>query len=88
MTTIHAVTMPKWGLSMTHGKVVDWLIDEGTPVGVGAEVLEVETEKITSAVEAQAPGVLRRRVAGAGVEAYVRRHGWRRVRGCPVIILF
>lgn len=68
MTTIHAVTMPKWGLSMTHGKVVDWLIDEGTPVGVGAEVLEVETEKITSAVEAPAPGVLRRRVAGAGVE--------------------
>jgi len=53
---------------MTHGKVVDWLIAEGTAVSVGAEVLEVETEKITSAVEAPALGVLRRQVAGAGVE--------------------
>ena len=38
--------MPKWGLSMTEGRVVDWLVDEGAEIAVGDEVAEVETEKI------------------------------------------
>jgi len=59
-------TMPKWGLSMTEGKVVDWLVPEGTQVGPGIEVLEVETEKILSGVEPTQSGILRRKVAQAG----------------------
>jgi pyruvate dehydrogenase E2 component (dihydrolipoamide acetyltransferase) len=63
MSAIHTVTMPKWGLSMTQGKVVEWLVDEGSEISPGTELLEVETEKIVSAVEATVPGVLRRKVA-------------------------
>jgi pyruvate dehydrogenase E2 component (dihydrolipoamide acetyltransferase) len=58
--------MPKWGLSMTEGRVLDWLVEEGAEVNPGDELCEVETEKITGAVEAAASGVLRRRIAEVG----------------------
>ena len=51
---------------MTRGRVVKWLVPEGAKVSVGDELLDVETEKIASAVEAPAAGVLRRHVAGEG----------------------
>ena len=58
--------MPKWGLSMTEGTVVQWLVEEGAELNNGDEVVEVESEKINNAVETPAPGILRRRVAKEG----------------------
>jgi pyruvate dehydrogenase E2 component (dihydrolipoamide acetyltransferase) len=58
--------MPKWGLSMTEGRVLDWLVEEGAEVSPGEELCEVETEKITGAVEATASGILRRRIGSVG----------------------
>jgi pyruvate dehydrogenase E2 component (dihydrolipoamide acetyltransferase) len=66
VTDITKLGMPKWGLSMTEGRIVEWLVDEGATVAAGEEVAEVETEKINGAVEAPAGGVLRRRVAAEG----------------------
>ena len=63
---IHKLTMPKWGLSMSHGKVVEWLVPEGAEIVAGIEVLEVETEKIVGSVESSVNGTLRRHVAKLG----------------------
>jgi pyruvate dehydrogenase E2 component (dihydrolipoamide acetyltransferase) len=63
---INKLGMPKWGLSMTEGRLLDWLVEEGEEVTVGQELAEVETEKITGAVESTAAGVLRRRVGQVG----------------------
>jgi len=60
------LSMPKWGLSMTEGTVVQWLVGEGTELDKGDEIVEVESEKINNSVEAPSAGVLRRRVAKEG----------------------
>ncbi len=68
---IQAITMPKWGMTMTEGKLAGWLAPEGAPVAAGQEIMEVETEKITNVVESQGQGRLRRIVVSEGSTAPV-----------------
>jgi pyruvate dehydrogenase E2 component (dihydrolipoamide acetyltransferase) len=65
------VKMPKWGLTMRQGRVVDWLRREGAPVAEGEPLFTVETDKIAADVEAPASGVLRKIVAEAGSDVPV-----------------
>jgi pyruvate dehydrogenase E2 component (dihydrolipoamide acetyltransferase) len=63
---IHAIAMPKWGMAMDEGTVTGWLVHEGAPVAPGQEIVEVESTKAASALEAQEAGLLRRQVAAVG----------------------
>ncbi len=60
------IVMPKWGMSMQEGLILQWLKQEGDPVDKGEPLLEVETEKMTSVVEAPASGLLARILYPAG----------------------
>jgi pyruvate dehydrogenase E2 component (dihydrolipoamide acetyltransferase) len=62
-TAIIAITMPKFGLAMTEGKVAAWAVPEGAQVSAGDELADIETSKITNAYESPVGGILRRRVA-------------------------
>ena len=53
------LTMPKLGLTMTEGKVVKWLRQDGEQVEQGQLVVVVMSKKITYEIEAPASGILR-----------------------------
>jgi pyruvate dehydrogenase E2 component (dihydrolipoamide acetyltransferase) len=58
--------MPKWGLSMQEGAVVEWIQPEGAHVKEGDELVDIETSKITNVCESPSAGVLRRIIAQPG----------------------
>ena len=55
---INAVTLPKWGLEMTEGTVAAWHVKEGETVTSGADLVDIETDKIVNTLEAEAGGLL------------------------------
>ena len=66
MALIQPVTLPKWGLEMSEGKIVAWHLEEGAQVEKGTDLVDIETDKITNTLDAEVAGVLRRRVASVG----------------------
>ena len=55
----HAVTMPKLGMSMEQGTVIEWRIALGETIEKGAILLVIESEKAQVEIEATHTGVLR-----------------------------
>ena len=50
--------MPKLGLTMESGTILEWLVADGDEVEKGAPVLVIETDKVESEVEASGSGLL------------------------------
>ncbi len=60
------VKMPKLGMTMTQGKIIDWLKTEGDIVSQGEPIFVVENGKVTIDVEAPAAGVLLKTAVSEG----------------------
>jgi pyruvate dehydrogenase E2 component (dihydrolipoamide acetyltransferase) len=54
------VILPRLGQGMESGTIVRWLKAEGEPVEKGEPLFELDTDKVTQEVEAEASGVLLR----------------------------
>lgn len=57
---IHLVTMPKWGLAMQEGTIIEWRKAEGDSVVAGEPLCDIETTKITNEFELPFSGTLAR----------------------------
>lgn len=65
------ITMPKLGLTMTHGMVARWLKKEGDQVGIGEPIAEIETDKITNEVESTAEGYVLKLLVEEGADVEI-----------------
>lgn len=60
------VILPRLGQGMESGTIVRWLKSEGEPVEKGEPLFELDTDKVTQEVEAEAAGVLLKIAVAAG----------------------
>jgi pyruvate dehydrogenase E2 component (dihydrolipoamide acetyltransferase) len=60
------VILPRLGQGMESGTIVRWLKSEGEPVQKGEPLFELDTDKVTQEVEAEAAGVLLRIAVAEG----------------------
>jgi pyruvate dehydrogenase E2 component (dihydrolipoamide acetyltransferase) len=65
------VTLPRLGQGMESGTIVRWLKSEGEQIEKGEPLYELDTEKVTQEVEADASGVLLKILAQEGEEIEV-----------------
>jgi pyruvate dehydrogenase E2 component (dihydrolipoamide acetyltransferase) len=65
------VSLPRLGQGMEIGTIVRWLKSEGDTVEKGEPLYELDTDKVTQEVEADASGVLLKILAGEGEEIEV-----------------
>ncbi|MBZ5750334.1 dihydrolipoamide acetyltransferase family protein [Metabacillus rhizolycopersici] len=52
------IVMPKLGMTMTEGKIVEWYKEVGDPVNQGEAILMISSEKLNQEIEAPIAGVL------------------------------
>jgi len=66
VSSIVPIKMPKWGLLMEEGAVVEWAVEPGQTIAEGDRLMEIETSKLINDFESPHAGKLRRIVAGTG----------------------
>lgn len=66
MSAANDLVMPKLGLTMTEGMLAEWRVNVGNEVASGDILFVVETEKITTEIEAPAHGVIQEILVQAG----------------------
>ncbi|TCV66242.1 acetoin dehydrogenase dihydrolipoyllysine-residue acetyltransferase subunit [Pseudomonas fluorescens] len=69
--SIEAITIPKWGMTMTEGLLAEWLVAVGDRIERGQEIMEVESTKTANVVESPVSGIVRRIVVPEGDTAAV-----------------
>ena len=52
------VILPKWGMTMQDGTIVEWLVSEGQQVREGDPVAVIETEKVETELPSPETGTV------------------------------
>lgn len=65
--SIFPVVMPKLGMEMTEGQIAQWHFAEGDELTLGADLAEIETDKLSMAYEVEFEGRLKHVMAEEGV---------------------
>ncbi|RKY13654.1 MAG: hypothetical protein DRP52_02195 [Planctomycetota bacterium] len=60
------ILMPQAGQSMEEGTILSWKVKEGDPIEIGQVIMEIETDKATMEVEADAAGRIAKIVSSEG----------------------
>jgi pyruvate dehydrogenase E2 component (dihydrolipoamide acetyltransferase) len=66
MSKLHALTVPKWGMSMEEGDITEWRVAVGDALAIGDEYCDIETSKIVNTAETTIAGTLVRIIANPG----------------------
>ena len=53
------INIPKLGVSMTEGTLVEWMVADGQSVLAGEVLYRIETDKVENDIEAPISGVIR-----------------------------
>ena len=56
--TLKAITMPKWGLAMKEGAILQWLKNDGDEDKKAEILVEIETDKVVNEMESPEDGKL------------------------------
>lgn len=62
------ICIPKLGVSMTEGTLVEWMVSDGQSVQAGDVLYRIETDKVENDVESPISGVIR--IVGVEGETY------------------
>jgi pyruvate/2-oxoglutarate dehydrogenase complex dihydrolipoamide acyltransferase (E2) component len=62
------VIMPKWGLTMEEGTLVDWIVEKGDRVEKGQIIANVETDKVVNELEAPEAGIVSQILVPSGTD--------------------
>jgi pyruvate/2-oxoglutarate dehydrogenase complex dihydrolipoamide acyltransferase (E2) component len=70
MTVLRELNIPRMG-SVENAKLVTWRVAEGANFAAGSVICDIETDKTLTEVEAEADGILAKRLAAEGDELKV-----------------
>jgi pyruvate dehydrogenase E2 component (dihydrolipoamide acetyltransferase) len=60
------IRMPRMGITMKEGVLVEWLVSEGATIRRGMVIAQIETDKAVQELESPVSGVLARILVPAG----------------------
>ena len=58
---VREILMPKLGLTMVEGTIIQWFAKEGDFINIGDKLFEVETDKLTNEISADPEGLIRKK---------------------------